>query len=95
MSSHLPDASKPPHQVERGSRREGTLPALSQHLGSKCNKNKMTEKGHASRQVGLVGGTLPTPPSSGHSEVSLRLALSLFLNPSLQPRWLKLAAAAL
>lgn len=32
-------------------------------------------------QLGLVGRTLPTPPSSGHSEVSLRLAVS----PAPQP----------
>ena len=66
MSSHSPDASKPPHQVQRGSRREGTLPALSQHLGSKCNKSKVTEKGHhASRGEGLAGRTLPPHPSVG------------------------------
>ena len=76
VSSHSPDTSKPPHQVQRGNRREGTLPALSQHLGSKCSKSKMSKTGHASRQEGLAGRTLPTPPPSGHSEVCLRLAVS-------------------
>ena len=62
VSLYSPDTSKLPHKVQRGSRREGTLPALSQHLeGSICNKGKMTEKGHASRREGLA---LPTGPKS-------------------------------